>query len=161
MENFVFPESSLLVAATKHRLVSIFHATPSTRFKTELFKKNSRHRVVRHGRLLSLKARLRFIHIYHANYTVRRGDEIRITTHKGYTKGVGGGRLKEDLHYTPLISIVKKDDEYSREARERCGSVGSDYDGGVKMRGKTKHSEKKRNTKKGEEKEIKNERKET
>lgn len=97
--------------------------------------------------MLSLKARLRFIHIYHANYTVRRGDEIRITTHKGYTKGVGGGRLKEDLHYTPLISIVKKDGEYSREARERCGSVGSDYDGGVKMRGKTKHSEKKRNTK--------------
>lgn len=27
-----------------------------------------------------------------------------------------GGELKEDLHYTPLISIVKKDSEYSRKA---------------------------------------------
>lgn len=46
---------------------------------------------------------------------MRRGETGSALRRIKDTRKEGGG-LKEDLHYTPLISIVKKDSEYSRKA---------------------------------------------
>lgn len=45
---------------------------------------------------------------------MRRGETGSALRRIKDTRKEGG--LKEDLHYTPLISIVKKDSEYSRKA---------------------------------------------
>lgn len=59
------------------------------------------------------KPRPRFIHIYHANYTAERRDP-HYDAWKIHEKG--GESWKRIYIIPPLISIVKKDSEYSRKA---------------------------------------------